>query len=140
MAFTHTFQWSLSTGSGSSLNGSFTDVYGSEQPNLDEVVAPSTTALNLDWTASTTRLKEIVMLFTADTAGGDITIETNATATLSGTPQETIVLSDGVPLIWFDNGVVGSAAAPFLGDVTTIYVTTTTGGDLRIRGLEDPTI
>ena len=82
-------------------------------------------------------LVAVVLLFNATGAtpaspiGGHLTLKTNS----SGSPQETITLNDGVPLVYPAGGV----AIPFAGNVTAFYMTDAStgavGGILHVRAL-----
>lgn len=64
----------------------------------------------------------------------DITIKTNS----SGSPDDTLTVSAGVPLIWY----TGCGTTFFLGtDTTVIYVANASGSEaaLQISGLQDAT-
>jgi len=64
-----------------------------------------------------------------------VTIKTNS----SGSPQETFTLAAGEFVVWDSEDP--TAAAPFAGNVTTIYVTLAAGDDAVLEGvlLVDPT-
>lgn len=60
--------------------------------------------------------------------GGDMTLKTNS----GGSPAATISLKDGQPLVWNSTGGY-PAAGPFGStDVTSFYLTSTSGGSLAI--------
>ncbi|MEO6809715.1 MAG: hypothetical protein ABI353_11440 [Isosphaeraceae bacterium] len=63
----------------------------------------------------------------------DLTLKTNN----SGTPQETIALTAGNPLVWDSTAY---HAIPFAGDVTAIYLTNASGqqGNVNVRVLYHP--
>lgn len=57
-------------------------------------------------------------------AESDMTIKTNS----SGSPVDTIVVNAGETIVW----LAGEANAPISGDMTDIYVTSTSGGTLKV--------
>ena len=63
-----------------------------------------------------------------------LTLETNS----SSSPQETIALKEGNPLLWVKDAGLD---LPFAGDVTKIFATNASGADaeLKIRALFDAT-
>jgi hypothetical protein len=74
----------------------------------------------------------------------DVTMSLHTNEASTGTPQDKIFLVAGSAYKWSLTGsflgeVGDSAASPFDGNVTALYVTNTTAGTLTIRGLVDPT-
>ncbi len=72
----------------------------------------------------------------------DLSIFTNEAS--SGTPQDKIFMKANVPYIWSITGsflgeVGDSAASPFDGDVTSLFVTNTAAAQLEIRAIVDAT-
>jgi len=79
----------------------------------------------------------LLLLFTANVAPGatkQMTLKTNS----SGSPQETITLTDGIPVVYYAGGPY---ANPFAGNVTTVFATDTTtnavGGTLTVKALNN---
>lgn len=80
-------------------------------------------------------LQSLLLLWTAAAAPGatsTLTIKTNST----GSPQDTIVLKNGVPVIYYVNGPYSN---PFAGAVTQMFSTDNTtnavGGTLVVKSL-----
>jgi hypothetical protein len=55
-----------------------------------------------------------------------------AIANASGTPQDVIVLAPNIPLVWDSES---GLAAPFLGSVSSVYVTNVNACRLQMRPL-----
>lgn len=100
-------------------------------PVLSEAIPANQTNLEVHLEFLNAKLKGFIIW--SDVA---MTIETND----GGSPQETITLVANSPYYWNLAGSrMGSAASPFAGDVTSIFVTNTTAGTLNIRPVVDPT-
>jgi hypothetical protein len=68
-------------------------------------------------------------------AGQNMTLKTNS----SGSPQDTISLTAGVPLVWVTGGAISN---PFAGTITKFYLTaisTVNTGLFQMRLLQDAT-
>jgi hypothetical protein len=89
---------------------------------LDETINPSVTNQQINFDFKKATLLVVYMI----PAGGDLTIKTNS----SGSPQETIVLKDGIGIYWAVNE---GHACPFAGDVTAIYVTNATLNQVKLN-------
>lgn len=110
MAFTHRFTQTYNTDVGqiATATQSFT---GDEENDFDGQVPANTT--NQAATLQVIKANMVSVLIYSDQA---LTIKTNS----SSTPQDTIVLAAGVPVIWNSSM---SAAAPFSGNVTNMFLT-----------------
>lgn len=129
MAITHSYRttWTRnSTGEAISVTN---DVTNEGEKNIDRTIATGTTNLQIDLAFVRSRLKSILIL-----SNVDVTLKTNS----SGSPDDTIALTANNPLIYRSDGYL---AVPFSADVTTIYVTNSSGqnSNLQIRVLEDAT-
>lgn len=127
MSISHilTFGW---TQGSNSLSKQKT-VTGGQELNISEAISANQTDLLIACVIDVSQLKSIYML-----ASQNMTIETNS-ATVPGT---TIVLDANEPYVWHSDS---PQANPFGStDVTALYVTNTTAGDLDIRALIDPTV
>jgi len=105
---------------------------GSRTVDVEEAIASDAADLQIGFACDVTATKLLYM-----ESSVALTIETNS----SSAPQETIVLAANAPLVWIP-GAAGQAA-PFAGDVTTIYVTNDSdpavAGTLKIKMLDDVT-
>lgn len=77
-------------------------------------------------------------------AYSDVAMSLHTNEASTGTPQDKIFLLAGVPYMWsltasFLGEVGDSAASPFDGNVTALFVTNTTAGTLVIVAVVDPT-
>lgn len=128
MSFSHIHTLAINDGSGQiTKNNTYT---AGAVDNIDESIPNSTTNGLVAFALTVAKLKSLYMVSDAV-----ITVKTNS----SGSPQETIALAAGCPLVW--NSSDGYFACPFSGDVTKLYVTNTSGGaaQLQIRTIVDPT-
>lgn len=121
----HTIVESYSTGGGA-LVGTLA-VTGDTELNSDIVLAASSTNVEADIAFTLANVKSMALMCTADA-----TVKTND----SGSPQETISLSAGIPLVLQSQT---EAAATFAGDVTQIFLTCSAGGTFSSRILLDQT-
>ena len=113
----------------------FTDAesptYRADLPAIDEPIGALAANFQVTFSFTKTKLKSIMLYATAA-----MIVYTNSPS--GSAPQDTIHLAAGVMYLWnIDNGPPYQAN-PFIGDVTTIYVTSTPGGVLSIRGTFDP--
>ena len=107
------------TGAGATLTGSKTiEVSSAEQ--VDFSIATGTTDKAIACAITLANLKAVVML-----SDYDLTIKTNS----SSTPQETLALDAGVPLVWIDD----NPGCPFAGNVTQMFATNASGSTARLR-------
>lgn len=98
-------------------------------PSISQVIADSSTNLEIAWQADVSQIKSIVIA--SDQA---ITIKTNST----GAPDNTLNIVAGMPYVWR----TGDYNALLLtADVTKLFVTNASGSSatLKIRGNYDPT-
>lgn len=102
--------------------------FGAES-NISETIAASASDALVAWACDVSQLKGLFMV-----ASGNMTVETNS----GSSPGDTITLLAGVPL-WWSTGLTG-ATNPLTTDVTALYITSTPGGLLTIRKIEDPTV
>jgi hypothetical protein len=111
---------------GQELGGAVT-IAGGLNVGINEAIPASQTDLEITFPLDVSA----VLAFFA-ICDQDIVIETND----GGSPVDTITLTAGVPYWWR----VGSAEAFALGtDVTSIFVTNTNAGTLKIQAILDPT-
>lgn len=104
-------------------------VAAGESLNIDQTFTTGTTNQQLTSFAFVkTKLQAVFIV-----SDQNITIKTNS----SGSPQETISLVANQPYFWTTNGYF---ANPFGGDVTTAYVTNSSGSTatLKVRGQITP--
>jgi len=106
-------------------------------PRIDEAIPANQTNLAVAFAFANAKLKRF-------TAWSDVNMTVYTNEASSGTPQEKIVLIANKRYHWsltesFLGEAGDSAASPFDGDVTGLFVTNTTAGTLRIRALVDPT-
>lgn len=94
---------------------------GDGENNRDLTVAANTTN-HQDAFAFTLSQLELIFIL-SDTA---VTIKTNSTSA----PQETITLAANTPLFWWTGSGLTN---PFAGNVTTIYVTNSTGSSASVK-------
>lgn len=113
---TRELQWSSSQTAGS-------------ETIIDESVANGTTAQQVAFTADLSQLKMVVFWTTVA-----MTLYTNGEP---ASEQESFTLEAGKP-VWWESG----DAAIFAGDITTLYITNSSGADgvLNLMSLEDPTV
>jgi len=112
------------------ISGSETLSWGSG-PQISELIPSNQTNLAVAFAFTNSKLKAIAM-----SSDVNMTVKTND----GSSPQETITLVAGIPYIWTLTGsYIGSAASPFGGNVTGLYVTNTTSGTLTVAALVDPT-
>jgi len=125
------------------INASSTVIRGQEtvtagsEVNISEEIPLNSTNLAVACAFANAKLKSFF-------AYSDVTLSIFTNEASTGTPQEKINLVAGIPFIWsltqsFLGEVGESAASPFDGNVTSIFVTNTTAGTLVIRALVDPT-
>lgn len=136
MSVSNTLSKSATLANASTVGTAETVTSGSN-PFVSEVIPPSSTNLPVACAFVNAKLKSFVAH-----ADADMTVYTNEAS--SGTPQEKIVLKAGRAYIWSLTeswlGEVGdSAASPFDGDVTGLFVTSVAGGTLTISPIVDPT-
>ena len=117
MSIIHTITKSYGTPEGE-ISGTVS-LTGAAEYNIDCAIAPSTTDQLINISPITrSRLKSIAIWAYAAPGQAACTLKTNA----SSVPQDNISLADGVPIVWsFDYD--GWTACPFIGDVTSLYVT-----------------
>jgi hypothetical protein len=125
MSFTHTLTQGYATNVGTVATAtlSFT---GDAEDDLDVAVPASTTNQTYAMTINKTAVQS--MLIYCDQSA---TIKTNSATS----PQDTISLSAGVPVIW---NTSSGATEPISGNVTSLYVTNSNSvtANLKIRVLE----
>lgn len=127
MSISHNLTYAWAQGS-NSLSKTKSSTGGAEA-NISESISANQTDLLIAYVLDVSQLKSIFMLATAD-----MTLETNS----SSVPGTTIALKANEPYMWHSNS---PQANPFgATDVTALYVTNTTAGDLDIRALVDPTV
>ena len=127
MSITHRITRTCNDG-GTLLNIS-EDVTSGSAVIVDETIPPAASDLVVACAFVIAKLKEFYI--TVDAA---MTVKTYNSVTL----KETIVLTAGQAILW----TLADAALlvlPFASDVTSIKVTSTDGGLLRIRAIVDPT-
>ena len=103
---------------------------GSSEINIEETVPADSTDLQINAAIDYSALKSLYICAT----GGDLTLETNS----GDTPDDTLTLSDGVPLVWYTGC---GHANPFSADVAKFYATEGASVEvtLAIRALMDAT-
>lgn len=127
MSFSHILTYGWTQGS-NSLSKQKTITAGQEL-NISESIDASQTDKLIACVIDVSQLKSIYML-----ASVAMTLETND----GTTPGTTIALDANEPYVWHSDS---PQANPFgATDVTALYVTNTTAGDLDIRALIDPTV
>lgn len=109
---THTFE--IRHSDGSSSKTARVEANGDMEANVSVAVAHSTTNKEIDIPIDKDGLKGVFIL----AEGGALTVKTNS----SSAPDDTITLTDGVPLMW-TNEFATNIPVPFTADVTKIYVT-----------------
>lgn len=116
MAFNGTLTEAINVGGGVSTSNAFTFT-GDGRESRQVVVPDSTTDKLVNIAIDIDQMRLIYIV-----SDQDITLETNN----AGTPQETIALKAGKPLVWY----LGSYfALPFAGDVTSMYLTNASGSE-----------
>lgn len=136
MSVTHIVTKELNYSGSSSIRGTDTTTSGSELV-LDESIPANQTNLAVAFAFANAKLKSFF-------AWSDVAMSVFTNEASTGTPQEKINLIAGVPYYWsltdsFLGETGDSAASPFDGNVTSLFVTNTTAGTLKIRALVDPT-
>lgn len=126
MALTHTYTVAAYNGA-NTISKSNTVSQGGEL-EINEAIPANQTNLSVAFAFVKAKLQYIMLV-----ADVNMTLKTNS----SGAPQETINLLAGFPYFWELAG--GYFANPFIGNVTSLFVTNTTAGTLQIRGLVDVT-
>lgn len=126
MAFTHTITRTYNDGA-EVLTKNITVTSGATVA-IDESISANQTNLLVALNIDVSQLKSLFIL--TDVA---MTLKTNS----SGSPDDTISMVANVPLEWKNDGY---HTCPLTVDVTGLYVTNTTAGTLKIRGLVDPTV
>ena len=133
MSFTHTINKVFNSDSGASFIGSVASTGGMEV-NVDEAIPALSTDLLVAFAADVSQVKSLFILAT-----GAMTIETND----GSSPGNTITLAANIPFVWTSQDGLDlrdTAEAAVTVDITSIYVTSTAGGSLKIRALIDPTV
>jgi hypothetical protein len=130
MSITHTVRSSWGGTNGAAVSGE-TAISSDSEANMSRAIAANQTNLALDFQFPTGagRIRSVYLL-----ASVAMTIKTNS----SGSPQETLVLAAGQPVIWqYGSG----ATCPFAvtANITKFYVTNTTAGTLDARILYSET-
>lgn len=125
MAIIHSLSWSY-TASGNVTSASLSTSSESEQ-NLDLIIPASSTDYAVEYAVDVSQCKAVFLV-----ADADMTLETNS----GGSPTQTISLTAGVPVAW----ITGAGTNPLTSDITSLYVTSTAGGNLKIRTLIDATV
>lgn len=125
MAFTHTLTYRVAS-AGETITKLIESSAGSEQ-NLSEAIPANQTNLLVVYSLDVSACESFYLFATQN-----MTIKTNN----SGSPDDTIVLRANEPYQWHTNAY---DAFLLTADVTALYVTNTTAGDLQIRALMDPT-
>lgn len=105
---------------GTGLNQYTENISNTGYTNIEEALGIVTNQLTA-FTLTIANLKAIVMV-----ADQNMTVKTNS----SGSPQETISLKAGIPFIWTSEA--GYFAAPFAGNVTALYLTTTQATNFKL--------
>ncbi len=136
MSVTNTLNKSAALANGSSV-GTAEAVTSGANVFISEDIPANQTNLPVAFAFANAKLKSFVAHATVD-----MSVHTNEAS--SGTPQEKLFLKAGKPYIWsltesFLGEVGDSAASPFDGDVTSLFVTNTTAGTLTISAIVDPT-
>lgn len=104
------------------------DIVGSRSIDLSETIPGSSTDYLVLYTIDVSALKYIWIK-----ANAVMTLEFNS----SSAPSKSIQLAAGSAFVW---SLTSGEANPFVStDVTALYVTSTAGGQLDIRGLVDAT-
>ncbi len=123
--FTHTLNWQY-TASGNTESQNLT-VQADGEDNRDITVAALAADYLVAYVLDYSQCKGVFIL-----ADADMTLETNS----SSAPDQTISLTANVPVAW----VYGAGTCPITADITSLYVTSTAGGTLKIRTLVDSTV
>lgn len=136
MARIYTITQSVQTGSGS-VGGAIQNS-GDGAIEFDFTITPGATNQANFINIIQADIKTCILVFnatgsTGGTIGGHLTLKTNS----SGSPQDTITLVDGVPIIY--NSAPASGTVQFSGNVTEFFSTDAStgavGGVLSIRSL-----
>lgn len=126
MSFSHTITRKVATGTGSTITKTISKTAGLEA-NVSESIPANQTNLQLTYTLDVSAVKSFFMV--ADVA---MIVETNS----GSSPTNTITLVADQPYEW----ITGDYATFLLtGDVTALFITNTTAGELEIRCIVDPT-
>jgi hypothetical protein len=131
MSFTHTIAIVYTTDSGQVSSTSAPQVNNYEANFEGTITGSATPNVEVDWACAFANLKSLLIV--SDKA---CSIFTNAAST--GSPDDTLALAAGVPLVWAPTGF---GANPFTANVTKIYITVTgtASATLKIRALLDQT-
>lgn len=136
MSVSNTIKRQFVNAAGASI-GSDEVVTAGGNPYVSEAIPANQTNLAVAFAFTNAKLKSF-----AAHSDQDCTIYTNEAS--SGAPQEKIVLKAGLTYEWSLTGsflgeVADSAASPFDGDVTSLFVTNTTACTLTVSAIVDPT-
>lgn len=124
--FTHTLNWQY-TASGNTESQNIT-VTADGEDNRDITVAALATDYLVAYALDYSQCKGLFIL-----ADADMTLEINS----SSAPDQTISLTANVPVAWVYGGF---GSCPITAVTTSLYVTSTAGGTLKIRTLVDSTV
>jgi hypothetical protein len=129
MSYTHSWDLTFSRGD-ASISSTSEDVTGSLEANIDETIGLNASDLLINIAIDVSALKSLFIL-----CSKAATINTNDLA--GGSPDDTIVLTAGVPFRWTSTSPF---ANPLTVDVTKIYVTSSgAAGTMQIYTLQDAT-
>ena len=119
MSFAHKLldQWSSAGRTIEAVN----EYSGDAQTSLEIAVPDSASDQQADLTLDVSTIKAIYIL-----SDQDVTLETND----GTTPDDTISLKAGVPLIYHENGYF---ANPFSQDITALYLTNSSGAAATVQ-------
>lgn len=117
------------TGNGTAVTSAIISKTADADAGFDNTIADGTTNGEVDVAFTVSGLAMCIL--TSDRA---VTVKTNST----GSPQETINLAAGAPLIYYSGG---PWAIPFAGAVTKMYISNASGGaaHVQFRALYDST-
>lgn len=133
MSLTHKLTQTFISNDGGSFSGTIESTGGLEV-NVDETIPALSTDLAVAFAADVSQLKSLFIL-----ASAAMTIETNS----GSAADNTITLAANVPFAWTNQGGMDlrdTGETAITTDITSLFVTSSAGGTLKIRALIDPTV
>ena len=125
MSFSHVL--TIQINNNGTVVGSSQTITGGAEANLDEPIPQDSTDLEILYSLDVSQIKSIVIL--ADQA---MTLKTNS----SSVPDETLSLLANDPYEWHTGSLHTNLLAT---DITSLFMTNTTAGTLKIESTIDPT-
>lgn len=128
-SITHRITTSVRTNAGTVSGISAYDITGTAETNVELNALAIGTNTAQDFTADVSQCTSLVILWTPASGSSSMTIKTNS----SGSPVDTLTILATKALIWNTQilATLGTVC-PLTTDVTSLFLTTTAIGDLKI--------